>query len=141
MKVGVVKEIKADEYRVALTPAGARELAQRGHDVLVETGAGEGSSFPDDVYEAVGARVVGVDEVWEGSELLMKVKEPIDPEYRRLREGLVLFTYLHLAADEPLTRALVESGITAVGYETGGADGGGLPALWPRSEIAGRPRA
>jgi len=116
MKIGVAREIKTDEYRVALTPAGARELVQRGHDVLVETGAGEGSSFPDDVYQSVGARIVGADEVWEASELLMKVKEPIEPEYRRLREGLVLFTYLHLAADERLTRARVESGITAVAY-------------------------
>jgi len=138
MKIGVAREIKTDEYRVALTPAGARELVQRGHDVLVETGAGEGSSFPDDVYQSVGARIVGADEVWEASELLMKVKEPIEPEYRRLREGLVLFTYLHLAADERLTRALVESGITAVAYETVETDGGALPLLAPMSEIAGR---
>src|SRR5438132_10168716 len=138
MKVGVVKEIKADEYRVALTPAGARELVQRGHDVLVETGAGEGSSFTDDAYAAVGARVVAVDEVWEGSELLLKVKEPVEQEYRRLREGLVLFTYLHIAADEPLTRALVESGITAVAYETVETDDRALPLLAPMSEIAGR---
>src|SRR5262249_2634263 len=101
MKIGVAREIKADEYRVALTPAGARELVQGGHDVLVEAGAGEGSSFADDAYQAVGARIVSVDEVWEGSELLLKVKEPIEPEYRRLREGLVLFTYLHIAADGP----------------------------------------
>ena len=106
MKIGVAREIKTDEYRVALTPAGARELVQRGHDVLVEAGAGEGSSFSDAAYEAVGARVVSVDEVWEASELLLKVKEPIRSEYRRLREGLVLFTYLHLAADEELTTAL-----------------------------------
>src|SRR6476661_1750525 len=138
MKIGVAREIKTDEYRVALTPAGARELVQRGHDVLVETGAGEGSSFPDDVYQSVGARIVGADEVWEASELLMKVKEPIEPEYRRLREGLVLFTYLHLAADEPLTRALLDSGITAIAYETVETDGGALPLLAPMSEIAGR---
>jgi len=104
MKIGVAREIKSDEYRVALTPAGALELGQRGHEVLVEAGAGEGSSFPDDTYEAVGARVVPVDEVWEASELLLKVKEPIEQEYRRLREGLVLFTYLHIAADEPGSR-------------------------------------
>jgi alanine dehydrogenase len=138
MKIGVAREIKPDEYRVALTPAGARELVQRGHDVLVETGAGEGSSFPDGAYEGVGARVVSVDEVWEASELLLKVKEPIEPEYRRLRDGLVLFTYLHIAADEPLTRALVESGITAVAYETVETDDGALPLLAPMSEIAGR---
>jgi len=138
MKIGVAREIKPDEYRVALTPAGARELVQRGHDVLIETGAGEGSSFADDTYAAVGTRVVGVDEVWEASELLLKVKEPVEPEYRRLREGLVLFTYLHIAADEPLTRALVESGITAVAYETVETDDGALPLLAPMSEIAGR---
>src|SRR5262249_62181355 len=114
MKMGVAREIKADESRVALTPAGARELGQHGHEVLVETGAGEGSSFPDDAYEAVGARVVKVDEVWEASELLLKVKEPIEEEYRRLREGLVLFTDLHLAADEPRTRARAEWRTTAV---------------------------
>src|SRR4051795_6320611 len=138
MKVGVVKEIKPDEYRVALTPAGARELAQRGHDVLVETGAGEGGSLDDDAYEAVGARMVAVDEVWEASELLLKVKEPIEPEYGRLREGLVLFTYLHIAADEPLTRALVDSGIAAVAYETVETNDGRLPLLAPMSEVAGR---
>jgi alanine dehydrogenase len=138
MKIGVAREIKTDEYRVALTPAGARELVQRGHDVLLEAGAGEGSAFPDDAYAAVGARIGGVDEVWEASELLLKVKEPIEPEYRRLREGLVLFTYLHLAADEPLSRALVESGIAAVAYETVETDNGALPLLAPMSEIAGR---
>jgi alanine dehydrogenase len=138
MKIGVAREIKPDEYRVALTPAGARELVQRGHDVLVETGAGEGSSFPDGVYEAVGARIGGVDEVWESSELLLKVKEPIEPEYGRLREGLVLFTYLHIAADEQLTRALIDSGITAVAYETVETDNRSLPLLAPMSEIAGR---
>jgi alanine dehydrogenase len=138
MKVGVAKEIKPDEYRVALAPAGARELIQRGHDVAVETGAGEGSAFPDAAYEAVGARIVSVDEVWEGSELLLKVKEPISSEYGRLREDLVLFTYLHIAADEPLTRALMESGITAVAYETVETDDRKLPLLAPMSEIAGR---
>jgi alanine dehydrogenase len=138
VKVGVAKEIKTDEYRVALTPAGARELLQRGHDVLIETGAGEGSAFPDATYEAAGARVVGVDEVWAEADLLLKVKEPIAPEYGRLREGLVLFTYLHIAADEPLTRALMESGITAVAYETVETDAGALPLLAPMSEIAGR---
>src|SRR5919109_274065 len=117
MKVGVVKEIKADEYRVALTPAGARELVQRGHEVLVEHGAGVGSAFPDVAYERSGARVASVDDVWEQSELLLKVKEPVAAEFERLREGLVLFTYLHIAADEPLTRALAESGIAAVAYE------------------------
>ncbi len=138
MKVGVAKEIKSDEYRVALTPAGALELVKQGHDVLVETTAGIGSAFADEQYMAVGARVVSVDEVWEASELLLKVKEPIEPEYRRLREGLVLFTYLHIAADEPLTRALVESGIAAVAYETVETDDRQLPLLAPMSEVAGR---
>src|SRR5215208_1772449 len=138
MKVGVAKEIKSDEYRVALTPAGARELRQRGHDVLVEAGAGVGSQFADGAYEAVGARIVSIDEVWDESELLLKVKEPIEPEYLRLRDDLALFTYLHLAADEPLTRALVESGITAVAYETVETDDRRLPLLAPMSEVAGR---
>jgi alanine dehydrogenase len=138
MKIGVAREIKPDEYRVALTPAGARELVQSGHDVLVEAGAGEGSAFADDAYEGVGARIVGVDDVWDESELLLKVKEPIEPEYTRLREGLVLFTYLHIAADEPLTRALVDSGITAVAYETVETDTRALPLLAPMSEVAGR---
>ena len=138
MKIGVAKEIKSDEYRVALTPAGARELVQRGHEVTVESGAGEGSAFPDTAYEAAGARIAGVEDVWADSELLLKVKEPIAPEYGRLREGLVLFTYLHIAADEPLTRALVDSGIAAVAYETVETNNGGLPLLAPMSEIAGR---
>ena len=138
MKVGVAKEIKTDEYRVALTPAGARELVQRGHDVTIETGAGEGSAFTDDAYTTAGARIASVDEVWNESDLLLKVKEPIEPEYGRLREGLVLFTYLHLPADEPLTRALMESGITAVAYETVETENGALPLLAPMSEVAGR---
>ncbi|GIU95125.1 MAG: alanine dehydrogenase [Gaiellaceae bacterium] len=138
MRVGVAKETKPQEYRVALTPAGARELVQRGHEVLVETGAGVGSAFPDEAYERAGARIVSVDEVWASAELLLKVKEPIAPEYPRLREGLTLFTYLHIAADEPLTRALVESGVTAIAYETVETASGALPLLAPMSEIAGR---
>ena len=138
MKIGVAKEIKTDEYRVALTPAGARELTDRGHDVVVEHGAGDGSAFPDSAYEAVGAQIVSVDDVWNDSELLLKVKEPIAPEYDRLREGLVLFTYLHLAADEDLTRALIDSGISAVAYETVETSNRALPLLAPMSEIAGR---
>ncbi len=138
MRIGVAKEIKTDEYRVALTPAGARELVQRGHEVVVETTAGDGSSFADADYERAGARIVSADEAWESSELLLKVKEPIAPEYGRLREGLVLFTYLHIAADEPLTRALVDSGIAAVAYETVETDDRRLPLLAPMSEIAGR---
>jgi alanine dehydrogenase len=138
VRVGVAKEIKPDEYRVALTPAGARELVQRGHEVVVEASAGDGSSFPDSAYVAVGARIASGDEVWGDSELLLKVKEPIAAEYSRLRDGLVLFTYLHIAADEPLTRALIDSGITAVAYETVETDNRALPLLAPMSEIAGR---
>jgi alanine dehydrogenase len=138
MKVGVVKEIKADEYRVALTPAGARELVLRGHEVLVENGAGEGSAFPDDAYRAVGATLSSAGEVWGDAELLLKVKEPLPPEYPLLWEGLVLFTYLHLAASEELTLALVESGATCVAYETVETENRALPLLAPMSEIAGR---
>jgi alanine dehydrogenase len=138
MQIGVVKELKPDEYRVALTPAGARELRQRGHDVLVEAGAGVGSSFPDSDYEAVGARLASTTEVWAESDLVLKVKEPLPEEYGRLREGLVLFTYLHLAADEALTRALMASGATCIAYETVETDDRQLPLLAPMSEVAGR---
>jgi alanine dehydrogenase len=138
MRVGVVREIKPQEYRVALTPAGALELVQRGHEVIVETDAGLGSGFADAAYAGVGARVAPVDEVWGTAELLLKVKEPIAVEYPRLRAGLTLFTYLHLAADEPLTRALVESGITAIAYETVETADRRLPLLAPMSEVAGR---
>jgi alanine dehydrogenase len=138
VKIGVAKEVKTDEYRVALTPAGAKELVQKGHEVILESGAGDGSAFPDAAYQAAGAQVVPVEDVWRESEVLLKVKEPTRAEYGRLREGLVLFTYLHIAADEPLTRALVDSGITAVAYETVETDSGALPLLAPMSEIAGR---
>ena len=138
MRIGVAKEIKPQEYRVALTPAGARELVQRGHEVLVESGAGGGSAFSDDVYVRAGASIVAAPDVWARSDLLLKVKEPTPSEYPLLREGLTLFTYLHIAADEPLTRALVDSGITAIAYETVETDQGGLPLLAPMSEIAGR---
>src|SRR5688572_28095789 len=138
MRIGVVKEIKPDEHRVALTPAGAVELRRRGHDVMVETGAGEGSALPDAAYEAVGARIGSVDDVWESSDLVLKVKEPLPDEFGRLREGLVLFTYLHLAADERLTRALLESGAICIAYETVETDDRHLPLLAPMSEVAGR---
>jgi alanine dehydrogenase len=138
MRVGVAKEIKPREYRVALTPAGALELHARGHDVIVEEGAGEGSGFPDEAYVAVGARIASVDGVWGESELLLKVKEPVASEYGRLRGDLVLFTYLHIAADEPLTRALVDSGVAAVAYETVETADRRLPLLAPMSEVAGR---
>jgi alanine dehydrogenase len=138
MRIGVVKEIKPDEHRVALTPAGAVELRRRGHDVMVEAGAGEGSALPDTAYEAVGARMGTVDEVWSGSDLVLKVKEPLPEEFDRLHDGLVLFTYLHLAADERLTRALLESGAICVAYETVETDDRHLPLLAPMSEVAGR---
>jgi alanine dehydrogenase len=138
VRIGVAKEVKPDEYRVALTPAGALELINGGHEVCVEAGAGSGSAFPDAAYERVGARIVAVDEVWGSSELLLKVKEPIAPEYGRLRDGLTLFTYLHIAADEPLTRALIDSGVSAVAYETVETARGALPLLAPMSEVAGR---
>jgi len=138
MRIGVAKEIKPDEYRVALTPAGGRELRQHGHDVIVEAGAGAGSAFPDADYEAVGARLAPVEEVWETADLVLKVKEPLPEEYPRLRDGQVLFTYLHLAADKRLTEALLESGATCIAYETVETDRGELPLLAPMSEVAGR---
>jgi alanine dehydrogenase len=138
MRIGVAREIKQREYRVALTPAGALELVQRGHEVVVEEGAGIGSGFADAAYFAVGARIAPVEDVWSSTELLLKVKEPIPEEYGRLRAGLTLFTYLHIAADEPLTRALVESGITAIAYETVEKADRQLPLLAPMSEVAGR---
>ena len=138
MRIGVVSEVKPDEYRVALTPAGARELVERGHEVVVEAGAGLGSAFPDPAYETVGARVASVAEVWETSELVLKVKEPLPGEFRHLREGLTLFTYLHLAADERLTQALAGSGATCIAYETVQTPDGKLPLLAPMSEVAGR---
>ncbi len=138
MRIGVAREIKTQEYRVALTPAGALELTRRGHEVFVEEGAGIGSAFADADYVAAGAHIGTVDTVWEESDLLLKVKEPIAAEYPRLREGLVLFTYLHIAADEPLTHALVHSGITAIAYETVETADRRLPLLAPMSEVAGR---
>jgi len=138
LRIGVVKEIKADEYRVALTPAGAGELQRRGHEVIVEQGSGAGSAFTDAAYEAVGAHIASVAETWAAADLLLKVKEPLPEEYSRLREGLVLFTYLHLAADERLTRRLLESGAICVAYETVETDDRRLPLLAPMSEVAGR---
>ncbi len=138
VRIGVAKEIKQQEYRVALTPAGALELVQRGHEVVVEQGAGVGSGFADEAYFSVGARLADVEEIWSSAELLLKVKEPIEPEYGRLREGLTLFTYLHIAADEPLTRALLDSGVTGVAYETVETADRRLPLLAPMSEVAGR---
>src|SRR4051794_32201349 len=139
MHVGVPREVKNREYRVALTPAGVTELTRAGHTVLVERGAGEGSSIPDGDYTAVGARIVAAsDDVWAAADLLLKVKEPIAEEYDRLRRGQTLFTYLHLAASKECTDALVASGTTAIAYETVQTADGALPLLAPMSEVAGR---
>jgi len=139
MKISVPTEIKNNEYRVALTPAGVHDLVAQGHEVFVQHGAGDGSSMPDAEYEAAGATILDdADEVWGAAELVLKVKEPIASEYRHFRDDLVLFTYLHLAADRPLTDELVRSGITAIAYETVQLPGGGLPLLAPMSEVAGR---
>ena len=138
MKVGVVKEIKQDESRVALTTAGVVELRRRGHDVLVERGAGEGSAMPDAEYEAAGATIVDVDGVWAEAEMVLKVKEPLDGEYQRLSPGQILFTYLHLAAAPELTRGLCETGAVCIAYETVETRDGRLPLLAPMSEVAGR---
>jgi alanine dehydrogenase len=139
MRVGVPREVKNREYRVALTPAGVTELVRAGHEVLVERGAGEGSSIPDADYTAAGGRIVATaDGVWADADLLLKVKEPIEEEYSRLRRGQTLFTYLHLAASKECTDALVASGTTAIAYETVQTADGALPLLAPMSEVAGR---
>jgi alanine dehydrogenase len=136
--VGVPKEIKPGEQRIALTPAGARALAERGHEVLVEAGAGAGSGIRDDEFARLGARVTTVDDVWARATLILKVKEPLPPEIARLRPGQVLFTYLHLAADRALTQALQRTEAIAVAYETVQRPDGSLPLLTPMSEVAGR---
>ena len=139
MLVGIPRELKNHEYRVAMTPAGVVELARRGHDVLIETDAGEGSSIPDAEFAAAGAKIApSADDVWAAAELVLKVKEPIPDEYHRMRPGQTLFTYLHLAASADCTRALVASGINAIAYETVQLPDGSLPLLAPMSEVAGR---
>src|ERR687890_1155167 len=139
MRVGVPREVKNREYRVALTPAGVTEPVRSGHEVLVEHAAGEGSSIPDGDYVAAGARIVAeADDLWADADLLLKVKEPIAEEYPRLRSGQTLFTYLHLAASKECTDALVTSGTTAIAYETVQTADGALPLLAPMSEVAGR---
>jgi len=138
VNIGVPKEIKNNEFRVAITPSGVRELTSRGHTVFIEASAGLGSAISDSDYEAVGARILkSADEVWSKSELVLKVKEPIAAEYSRMRKDQVLFTYLHLAASRECTDALVKSGITAIAYETVEVNGA-LPLLAPMSEVAGR---
>ncbi|MGB9279814.1 MAG: alanine dehydrogenase [Pseudonocardiaceae bacterium] len=139
MKIGVPAELKIHEYRVAITPAGVHELTRRGHELLVERGAGAGCAFPDEVYRAAGARIVGqADDVWAEAELVLKVKEPVAQEYHRMRKGQILFTYLHLAASVECTTALIDAGIDAVAYETVQLPDGSLPLLAPMSEVAGR---
>ncbi|HEX6196933.1 MAG TPA: alanine dehydrogenase [Jiangellaceae bacterium] len=139
MLVGIPTEVKNNEYRVAITPSGVHELTQNGHDVLVQRGAGLGSAIGDDEFIAAGARIVDTaDDVWGEAEIVLKVKEPIGEEYHRMRRDQVLFTYLHLAASKECTQALLESGITAIAYETVQLDDGSLPLLAPMSEVAGR---
>src|ERR1700689_3043955 len=139
MKVGVPREVKNREYRVAITPAGVHELARHGHAVVIESGAGVGSSIPDEDFTAAGAKMLPTaDDVWQTADLVLKVKEPVAEEYHRMRRDQVLFTYLHLAASRPCTDALLESGITAIAYETVQLPDGSLPLLAPMSEVAGR---
>lgn len=139
MRIGIAAERKNNERRVALTPAGADALVAHGHEVLVQQGAGLGSRIPDEAYTAAGARIVPTaEQVWSDAELLVKVKEPIAAEYQYLRDDLLLFAYLHLAADRPLTDALLDARITAVAYETVQLPDGSLPLLAPMSEVAGR---
>jgi alanine dehydrogenase len=139
MNIGVPKEIKSNENRVALVPGGAEALVQAGHTVLVEGGAGVGSGFEDEVYVSAGARIIdGAGEVWSRSEMIMKVKEPVETEWPLMRRDQVIFTYFHFAASEPLTRAVMDSGCVAIAYETVQLTNGELPLLTPMSEVAGR---
>ena len=139
MLIGVPREIKNHEYRVAITPAGVHELNRHGHDVLIERGAGTGSSIPDEDYIGAGAKILDTaDAVWADAELILKVKEPIADEYHRMRSGQTLFTYLHLAASRACTDALLAAGVTAIAYETVQLPDRSLPLLAPMSEVAGR---
>ncbi|HEY4955948.1 MAG TPA: alanine dehydrogenase [Gemmatimonadaceae bacterium] len=139
MKIGVPKEIKTNENRIALVPAGAEALVAAGHEVLIQQGAGEGSGFPDGNYTAVGARIApNAATVWGESDMIMKVKEPIKREWPRMRKGQLIFTYFHFAADEALTRAHIASGATCIAYETVEMANRELPLLIPMSEVAGR---
>src|SRR5690348_5895665 len=138
MRVGVPTETKTNEFRVAITPAGVAELTRRGHDVLVQAGAGEGSSITDADFKAAGAQLLSdAEQVWADADLLLKVKEPMPAEYQYQRRGQILFTYLHLAASPSCTAALLASGATSIAYETVQAADGSLPLLAPMSEVAG----
>jgi alanine dehydrogenase len=137
--VGLPKEIKDNEYRVGLTPAGVRALKDASHEILVESDAGAGSGFDNSLYERAGATIIdSADDVWANAEMIVKVKEPIAPEYPRMRDGQLLFTYLHLAPDRELTRQLIERRVTGIAYETITDRQGQLPLLTPMSEVAGR---
>jgi alanine dehydrogenase len=137
--IGIPKEIKDNEYRVSITPSGVHQLNEHGHTVLVETGAGEGSYFSDKDFAAAGAKIItSAEDVWTQANMIVKVKEPLPAEYKYLRPDLVLFTYLHLAASETLTRTMMESGVTGIAYETVELPDGRLPLLAPMSEVAGR---
>ncbi len=139
MVIRIPKEIKVEETRVAITPSGVAALVAHGHEVWVDTHAGVGSSLPDDQYRATGTHIQdSAREVWQQADLILKVKEPLSAEYAFLRPGLLLFTYLHLAAEEQLTHALPENQVTALGYETIQLDDGSLPLLAPMSEVVGR---
>ncbi len=139
MKISVPKEVKNNEFRVAITPAGVRELVARGHQVLIETQAGVGSGIEDADYEREGATIApDATTCWSEADMVVKVKEPIASEYQHFREGLVLFTFLHLAAEPELTQALMSRGVTSIAYETVQLDSRALPLLAPMSEVAGR---
>jgi alanine dehydrogenase len=139
VKVGIPREVKDNEFRVAITPSGVHELVTQGHEVVIEQAAGVGSSIPDADFAAAGAQLLPTaDDVWGSAELICKVKEPVAEEYHRMRPDQVLFTYLHLAASQPCTAALIEAGTTAIAYETVQLTDGSLPLLAPMSEVAGR---
>jgi alanine dehydrogenase len=139
MKVGIPREVKNHEYRVAITPSGVHELIRGGHEVVIEAGAGGGSSIPDEDFTAAGAKILpSADDVWGAAELILKVKEPVAEEYHRMRDGQLLFTYLHLAASRACTDALTGAGVTSIAYETVQLPDGSLPLLAPMSEVAGR---
>lgn len=139
MRVGIPTEVKNNEFRVAITPSGVMELTRHGHEVVIQSGAGEGSSISDDEFQAAGARMLpDADSVWEYAEMILKVKEPIAEEYPRIRDGQIVFTYLHLAASRECTDVLMSSGATAIAYETVELPDGSLPLLAPMSEVAGR---
>jgi alanine dehydrogenase len=139
VKVGIPREVKNHEYRVAMTPSGVHEFVRSGHEVFVEAQAGVGSAIPDDEYRRAGATILDTaDDVWAAADMVLKVKEPVAEEYHRMREGQVLFTYLHLAASRECTEALVQRGVTGIAYETVELSDGSLPLLAPMSEVAGR---